>query len=138
VKVYLAARYQEHPAMRVLRDELVAAGIVVTSRWIEGGHDIQADADHDEQRQRFCMEDLEDVDACDVLVVQSPKAHHRTGRGGRHVEVGYALAKGKPVILVGERENVFHWHPLVRLVDDNHEVATAIKILGDLMGLTSA
>ncbi len=37
-------------------------------------------------------------------------------RGGRHVEAGYALAKGKYLVLVGPRENVFyslpHWHVL--------------------------
>jgi len=33
--VYLAARYRRHPEMRRVRDELVARGYVVTSRWID-------------------------------------------------------------------------------------------------------
>ena len=113
MRVYLAARYEEHPKMRVWRDVLASNGIVVTSRWINGGHDIREDANHDEQRRRFAEEDLADIDEADALVAWNPKEHHRSGRGGRHVELGYAIAKGKMVILVGEPENVFHWHPAV-------------------------
>jgi hypothetical protein len=35
--------------------------------------------------------------------------------GGRHVEFGYGMAKGKRLVLIGERENVFHDHPSVEV-----------------------
>ncbi len=38
------------------------------------------------------------------------------GSGGRHVEFGYALAKGKPIVLVGPQRNVFHFHSNIYLV----------------------
>jgi len=41
------------------------------------------------------------------------KGYTRSGRGGRHVEFGYAMAKGKRLIVVGYRENLFHEHPSV-------------------------
>ncbi len=33
------------------------------------------------------------------------------GKGGRHIEHGYAVATGKRLIVVGPRENIFHCHP---------------------------
>lgn len=98
MKVYLAARYADASLMRLWRTELEAAGHTVTSRWINGG-----------QRRRFAEEDLEDLRAASVVILHNPRAVHRTGRGGRHVELGIALSDGIPVILVGERDNVFHW-----------------------------
>ena len=32
----------------------------------------------------------------------------RTHSGGRHVELGYALALGKHVVHIGQQENIFH------------------------------
>lgn len=124
MRVYLAARYQEHPTMRQWRDLLAGHGIAVTSRWIEGQHEITADADSDAQRARFALEDLQDVRAASWLVMYSPRDHFRTGRGGRHVEVGVALALRIPIILVGERENVFHY--LIEHVVPSIEAAVPI------------
>jgi hypothetical protein len=45
------------------------------------------------------------------------------------VELGYALGLGKPVVLVGERENVFHWCPGVALtLDDEQCLVAAIRL----------
>ena len=61
--------------------------------------------------------------------------HFRSGRGGRHVEFGLAIAWGKPVYLVGERENVFHWLPQVRVFPALDEVVNYLKtIRGDRYG----
>jgi nucleoside 2-deoxyribosyltransferase len=115
--------------MRKLRDALAVAGVVVTSRWIEGNHEIERDAsgeDADRERQRFAEEDLEDINRADVLVIFSPREHFRTGRGGRHVEVGYAIGRGIPIVLVGERENVFHWHSLVTVIALGDDLPAAL------------
>jgi nucleoside 2-deoxyribosyltransferase len=125
-KVYLAARYQEHPRMRQWRKFLESSGFTVTSRWINGNHSIDVDVERDVQSARFALEDLEDLDAADVMVLWNPPEHHGSGRGGRHVELGYALALGKPVMLIGIRENVFHWHKGVRVADS---LTDAIDVL---------
>ena len=39
-------------------------------------------------------------------------------RGGRHVEFGMAVGWGLKVVLVGPRENVFHWMPEVSHVEE--------------------
>lgn len=96
--------------MREWRDQLVARGYEVSSRWIEPGH-------HEgEDRSAFAREDMEDVRRARVMISRSDPAFFRSGRGGRHVEFGLALAWGLRIILVGERENVFHWMPGVELV----------------------
>ena len=40
MKVYLAARYGRHPEMRKVRGDLEALGHSVTSRWINGTHEM--------------------------------------------------------------------------------------------------
>lgn len=40
------------------------------------------------------------------------------GRGGRHVEFGIGVATGKRLVIVGERENVFHTLPQVEISPD--------------------
>lgn len=104
-----------------------APEIVVTSRWIDGKHDgIPA--------QICAIDDLEDIDAADALVLVNPRHLHGSGRGGRHVELGYALARGKRVLLVGDRENVFHSHPSVECyatLDDAFSALTPPKGAGE-------
>lgn len=123
MRVYLAARYSTHPTMRAWRVRLAAAGIAVISRWINGDHEGRADED----RRRFAAEDLEDLRMADVVIAWNPIEHHGGGRGGgRHVEFGYALALGLPIVLVGAREHVFHWCPEVVAVAD---LEAAIAVL---------
>ncbi len=127
LKVYLAARFQEAPAMRSFAALLKASGIDTTSRWFDGTHELRSDLDEAKQRQRFAAEDLEDIDAADALVLFNPAEHHRSGTGGRHVEVGYAIGTQKPIFIVGARENVFHWHPSVTAVGDFAALIVALK-----------
>ena len=126
MKVYVASRYEDAPRMNEWRVFLERQGWTVTSRWINGSHDLRVDARHDEERTRFAMEGIEDLLSADVMVLHNPRSFHRTGRGGRHVETGIAIIQGIPVVLVGERENVFHWHAGVHVVPD---IGAAIEML---------
>ena len=114
-KVYLASRYKDRPTMLRWKTELECVGYKVTSRWINGSHEITTDATGDEDRQRFAKEDLADVVAAGIFLCHSDRSFFRSGRGGRHVEFGVAVATGKRIIMVGERENVFHWLPGVEV-----------------------
>jgi hypothetical protein len=97
--------------MRELRDELQRRGFVVTSRWIDGGHELTKEgstqAAH-EERKRFAEEDWSDMLAADVVVSFTEEPRKTNTRGGRHVEFGGALATGKRCVVIGWRENVFH------------------------------
>lgn len=116
--IYLAARYSRLAEMQEKREELKAFGHFVTSRWVNGGHQI-ADRDHPaEERARFAYEDYSDVLLADCVIsfTEEPRAPS-SNRGGRHVEFGIALALHKRVIVVGYRENVFHSMPEVEFYE---------------------
>jgi hypothetical protein len=125
VKAYLAARYSRHPEMRGVRDVLGAIGIDVTARWIDCHTDVVGDftasftTEALNTRPTDCAplgrHDLEDIDAADTVISFTYPVDGV--KGGRHVEFGYALAKGKRLIVVGPRQHIFHtlaevdWYP---------------------------
>ena len=119
--VYLAARYSRYEEMQGYAKTLAELGIDVTSRWIQGDHqvsdkallDVGAEADH-EERIRFAEEDILDLRRASIMVNFTEPPRAGPSRGGRHVEFGLALAHGLTVYVVGHRENVFHCLPQVR------------------------
>lgn len=138
MRVYLAAKYSRHPEMRSVRDQIVKSyrkygeELIVTSRWIEGGHDITDDCDRDAQRQRFASEDYEDLVSSDVVLwFSEPEKIEGHNRGGRHVEFGIALALEIPIFVIGRKENVFHYLPCVGHFEDLISALTAISEVDD-------
>ena len=114
--IYVCARSEDIEIARACRDMLEANGHIVTSRWLKGlvglGATPAPGKANDDLRDAAYM-DLEDIDRSDCVLAINPKSAHRSGTGGRHVEVGWAMRANIPVVLVGELENVFHHHPLV-------------------------
>jgi nucleoside 2-deoxyribosyltransferase len=129
MKVYIAGRYSRRDSFRELRDELRRMGHEVTSRWLDTDWPVEergSSAAPPEYREKYATLDLEDVEAADMVVsfTEEPRSG---GRGGRHVEYGYALAlrrmaftvyRGNPpspvrIVVIGQRENLFHHHPFV-------------------------
>ena len=112
MKVYLAARYSRRKELVAYREQIEALGHIVTSRWLNGNHQI-SDAGLSEQAQesdriRFAEEDWQDLMSADCCVSFTEEPRGTNSRGGRHVEFGAALAAGKTCAVVGYRENVFH------------------------------
>lgn len=104
MRVYLASNYSTHPEMRINARLLESLGHVVTSEWISGTHG-------GEDRAAYAEIDLRDVDSADALIFFAASPEGSRTRGGKHVEFGYALAKGKRIFLVGMPANVFHHLP---------------------------
>jgi nucleoside 2-deoxyribosyltransferase len=131
VKVYIAADSHQQGNVKLLRDALLHYDVVVTSRWI----DADLEAFHptaEEVLTRAAEENFLDIRAARYLIAYNPLISHKTGTGGRHVEVGYALGQGKHVLYIGEKlENVFHRHPSVEWMLDpsNHHIETIAHIL---------
>ncbi len=131
--VYLAARYSRRLELCQYRDVLAGYGIAVPARWLNGEHQLDnqgrpigetgelmfengsAAAEH--YRERFALDDYEDVLTAQTLIAFTETPRSSNSRGGRHVELGIALGAGKPVIIVGPRENIFCWLPGVRHYD---------------------
>jgi nucleoside 2-deoxyribosyltransferase len=133
MRIYLAARYSKHPEMQGVRDLLQVLGHEVTSRWIDqhGGDQLES-ATHaqlnsqPEACQVYGQHDMADIDAADVVI--SFTYPDGGGKGGRHIEFGYALGTGKRMILVGPRENIFHTLPQVEHFPDWRALALAMSM----------
>lgn len=120
LKVYLSSRWSRQAELRICRDQLVKAGIYVTSGWLDvddPDNGPAGGAPSGEAARLAALEDVEDVLRASVLVAFSEDPTSPFGRGGRHVEFGIALGTGKRIVVVGPRENVFHWHPDVWYFD---------------------
>jgi nucleoside 2-deoxyribosyltransferase len=111
-RFYLSTRKDRSAQAAALLESLAAKGWERTLDWTnlnEVSSDGYADA---------ALAEMAAVGQADVLVVLLP------GGFGTHVEIGAALALGKPVILwAPDRETldtpypcIFHYHPRVRLL----------------------
>jgi|AACY02.2.fsa_nt_gi Nucleoside 2-deoxyribosyltransferase len=112
MKIYLAARFSKRHILQEWAEQLEADGHQIVSRWSKRGSDHKIPPGQSEEaafreRRRFAEEDLEDLDQADCVLslMEEPRSN---GRGGRHVEFGYALATGCRMVIVGPRETVFH------------------------------
>lgn len=133
LRFYVAARWDDRDEALIIKKELERAKLLVTSTWLTP-HDnqsmdaLKAKTNVVLECREKAIKDFEDIDASDVYVVYSPRKGFRNGTGGKHVELGYAIARGKLCFVIGERENIFHYHPLVRTVDSVKAFLTALEI----------
>ena len=103
MKIYLAAQFKEQEIMKLWRTVLQDHGHIVTSRWLE----VEEQYDPIKSVEASNI-DLEDIDLSDCVISHTLNRGDLYTGGGRHIEFGYALAKGKKLINVGGHENVFH------------------------------
>lgn len=134
---YLAARYSRRLELVEYAEQLRKLGHQVTARWLEGQHQADTlEVDHGgevhhvpEVARRFAEEDVADVIFADTVIAFSEPPRSSASRGGRHVEFGLALGwvlagyktldgHRRRVVVVGERENVFHCIPEVDVFAD--------------------
>lgn len=117
MKIYFASRYSRHLQLQGFRSDVETLGHTITSRWINGDHQIDdaglSDQAKEHERIRFAQEDHDDLCDADWVISFTEPPRSSNSRGGRHVEFGIALALCKRVIVVGYRENVFHCLPKV-------------------------
>jgi len=113
MKVYLAARYSRKDEIKEKKEELKTLGIECTSRWAE--EEIEGSAQLDDVAESFLLSaainDIEDIKKANCTVMFSVNPREATVRGGRHWEAGFAYGLGKPLIICGPQENVFHMLP---------------------------
>lgn len=124
---YLAARLGHREEARQLRDKLGASDC--TSTWLLPSHDREAAAGDlsDDQLAWCAWLDFADIDRAQALVLLRPLSPEPAA--GMHVETGYALARGKPVLVYGYRENLFHYLPQVRAIGTVAELKRALETL---------
>ncbi len=109
IKVYVAGPWVRKDEAAAARERLKAEGFTVTSRWIDVPQDV--DQNDVEYMTAQGIHDFEDVQRADcVLVLNLEKSE------GKAVEQGLALAWDMPLIIVGERSNIFQYLPQVRMM----------------------
>jgi len=126
MKVYIAAPWPYRDKAITVMRMLETKKVHVTSRWLKAEHKAVSELTIDEQAA-FAREDLDDVLEADLLLALNPEGWEDKGTGGRHVELGYAIAHGKPVILAGERTNVFHYLPSIKRIDDSEDIVKHVQ-----------
>lgn len=128
--IFLAARCSRRDEMKGYAHQLVQIGHVVSSRWIEGNHelDLTNPSQHYEDRIRFAREDVDDLCRSHMCVSFTERSRETSNsRGGRHVEFGIALGVGMCLVVIGHRENVFHYLPHVYFFDNFSDFVTRLK-----------
>ncbi len=142
--VYLAARFSRRRELRGYRDgDLARLGIRVTSRWLDGHHQIDDEGRPVSDtgrllypgqpgnaafwRQQFAADDYIDTMKAQALIAFTEVPRSTNSRGGRHVELGIALGAGKPIYIVGPRENVFCYLDHVRQFDTWADLVTHLE-----------
>lgn len=124
---FIASHSQE--AARRLMERLQEDGHHVCARWILSDTKFARGIESytDEERRALAVTDEQDVRAAVdglVLIAEPPG---QTVPGGKHVETGIALALHRPVYVIGRRENIFHWHPLVQVFPDENAFLNELK-----------
>lgn len=99
MKCYLAATFAEQARIRGMKERMIQAGHSVTSSWLEEAPTRPDGMSEEVFEKKMAMKDLQEVAAADCLIldVESPS---RTA--GKMIETGFALAKHKLVLVVGE------------------------------------
>lgn len=107
LSVYLAARSARRLELQNVAEALTTDGFYVVSSWLA---DNEAGTARSQSASAgAASRNLEDLGRCDIFVAFSERPESSLqGRGGRQVELGFALALGKRVLLVGPPEHVFH------------------------------
>ena len=124
IRVYTASKLRHG---LLWREKFQRSSIAfVNSRWLQ--HDFIGTPDSPDLAIDFWVEDEEDVKSCDALVVYAaPEDHLR----GALVEVGMAIAYGKPIIALGDHSDYGTWryHPQVINVKSWDHLLIALKAI---------
>lgn len=94
---------------QALRDK----GHHISSTW----HDVE-----DPEEEETALRDFSQIEDAEEFILVNPAEWKHNGTGGRHVEFGYALARGKDMIVLGSRTNIFHQIEKVRVIDQLEDV----------------
>lgn len=130
MRFYLAGPYAWQEKLSEYAEQLSNRGHTTTSHWLSSSVADNEPLD-DSEKESLASNDLVDIRTADVfLAFMSGDAAH--GRGGRHVEYGYALALTEfhalETIVIGETDNIFYsvehvrrfadWESFLATVDD--------------------
>ena len=134
---YIATDFAKKDVAHVLAERIqLVTPLTLRARWIinqpaykDGGLGGELRDDEASAARRVAQEDLEDI-ACSNLFIQLTSGEK--ARGGRQVELGYALGRSLQekfftIVVCGPREHAFHYHPHVTHVPDQDQLISWLK-----------
>lgn len=117
MKFYLAGRYDRREELAGYAELLRAAGHEVTSRWLTGEHEARDINPSYHEMTMWARADHENIERADVLIAFTEQQCGNYQRGGRHVELGIAIALAKTIVIIGPVENIFYASAKYRFED---------------------
>lgn len=112
MKIYIAHNYAARQDLRLVVSALLRYGHEITSRWITD------DSIVDGLDAKTARMGLDDIDRAYALLLFTDNFGDRPGKG-KYVELGYAIASGKKIFLIGQDTSCVFYHlpHLVRIQD---------------------
>lgn len=105
MRIYPIARYSRKHELREVRAKLESLGHVVQARWLDEPDGQSFEEATEDQLAEYAANDWEDLEDAAVVLYFSGSGRH----GGMHVEFGLALGSDTDIIIIGERENLYHY-----------------------------
>ena len=114
ITYYLAGRYSRKIEFAEIAKKIEdTLGYCCSSSWLTELEkpDSTLDQVASDRLTFYALRDLHDILQADFTLFFAEDPLIGTPRGGRHVEFGYALAQKKPIVIIGPKENIFHYLP---------------------------
>lgn len=110
-RIYIATSFPRQKEANDLALSLVRDDTIIVSTWHEKDDKY---ADTPDQWKHRVLRDYKEVDSATILICLTGDER---SHGGRHTEFGMALIKGISIVIIGPREQIFHYHPRVLQYD---------------------
>ena len=128
-RIYLAARFGRQSEMRDVRDKLTYIGYEVLGSWLDEEPYLDGKLSRGQAHQiaELCFYEINKASVLVCFIDNDPKSI----RGGHQAEFGYALAKGKILVSVGDvPRNVLHELWRVKQFLSTEEFLQAARLSG--------
>lgn len=114
LKIYIAAAWHRQAEMRLVAEQLKAAGFIITSRWL---HEVPATGSklkRERSKRMWAYRDIADVRKADVLVrftddLSGSVVPAQWATGSRMFEMGLAYERKMIIVVVGGCQPVFDY-----------------------------
>lgn len=133
MKVYLAAAYSRRQEMKQLATELSGIGVEVTGHWFDKPEGVTDTTVTNKYLIDCAIADIRAIREADYFVRFPNDLHGSTyvrsdlATAGKDFETGYAFALGKPIFVVGGKQNIFDRLPNMVHVKDEAALLRALN-----------
>jgi nucleoside 2-deoxyribosyltransferase len=134
MKIYTAAAWGRRDEIKKIAAELEKLHVTITARWLNEPIPPQGSS-VDKWRRETALVDIADIREADVLVrfsdadeAKFPLVSSSLISSARMFECGFAWGLGKPIVVVGGRQNVFDYLPNVTHVKDVDELKKYLSL----------